>query len=289
MHFILKHWDPMIGVDYHIPWPPGSPAPLPSPVPYMTMQLLNGIVPTVFSKPIMTHLTAFYGVTMEKGTDIGTMIPHIGPPSLTLVVEMVFSASKSHWGSARYKAEGKVIGCALLVSVNPNLNCGTPAPTPTGFVVCVTTHATSMSLGDILAGICAMAMDALMQFLLNKLGGAIGDRLTNSIMRRIGPSTWVNAFCSFAGRSGAGAAATAAVARQAASVGRVVGPAVGFFLGGPLGMDVATFTGWSPGGAVSGGLGGLADSGGQALGDWIDPPPPVGDYNNGAGAPPVAN
>ena len=293
MHFVLKHWHPMVGMDYHIPWPPGSPSPAPAPVPYQTMQLLVGLVPTVFSKPIMSHMTDGFAITMEKGTDIGTMIPHIGAPSLTLMVEMVFSASKSHFGASRYKAEGKVMGCALLVSVNPNLNCGTPAPTPTGFVICITTHTVDMTLGDILGGLASMCADIVMQFLLNKLGGAIGDRITSAIMRQVRPSMWVNAYCRFAnaGASHAGAMfnATARVLATSRVMGRVIGPAVGFFLGGPLGMDVATFTGWSPGGAVSGGLGGMAESGGQELGDMISPPPPVTDHTSGPGAPPVAN
>jgi len=247
-------------------------------------------------------MTDGFAITMEKGTDIGTMIPHVGAPSLTLPVEMVFSASKSHFGAARYQAEGKTMACALLVSVNPNLNCGTPAPTPTGFVVAITTHIVEMSWADVFAGLAAMCADIVMQFLLNKLGGAIGDRITGAIMRRLRPSIWNNTFFRCLGmfRSGTRLAydaayraamfrATEAVLRQWRATGRIVGPVVGFFLGGPLGMDVATFTGRSPGGAASTGVSDMAEEGGRQLGSLLDPPPAVSDHNSGPGAPPVAN
>ena len=37
---VLKDFHPMIGYDLHIPWPIGSPAPLPAPVPYVAFHLL---------------------------------------------------------------------------------------------------------------------------------------------------------------------------------------------------------------------------------------------------------
>jgi hypothetical protein len=292
----------MVGMDYHIPWPPGSPAPAPAPVPYTTSFLLLGLAPTVFSKPIFSHMTDGFAITMEKGTDIGSLIPHIGAPSLTLPVEMLTSASKSHFGASAYQAEGKVMGCALLVSVNPNLNCGIPAPTPTGFVVAITTHIVTMSLADILAGLAAMCADIALQALMNKIGGALGNRLTNAIMRRLRPSTWNNTFfrclrmfrnCPSLSYDAAYRAAmyraTEAVLSQWRATGRIVGPVVGFFLGGPMGMDAGTFGLPTPGGAVSSGVGGLAEQGGRDLGNMLDPPAATSNYNSGPGAPASVN
>lgn len=302
MNFVLKHWHPMVGVDYHIPWPPGSPSPAPSPAPYQTGFILLGLAPTVFSKPIFSHMTDGFAITLEKGTDIGSLIPHVGVPSLTLPVEMLVSASKSHFGASRYQAENKIMGCALLVSVNPNLNCGIPWPTPTGFVVAITTHIVEMSLGDVLAGLAAMAVDMLMQRALNFLGSALGSRITSAIMRRMRPSVWNNTFfrCLRMFRSGtrlpydaayraAMFRATQEVLRQWRRTGRIVDPLVGFFLGGPLGGDAGTLGAPTPGGWVSDGLGGLAERGGQALGDELLPPEPVTDYNTGPGAPGLVN
>lgn len=306
MHCVLKHIHPMLGVDFHIPWVPGAPAPAPSPVPYATMQILMGVVPTVFSKPLFSHMTDGFCITMEKGTDIGSFIPHVGPPSLTLGVEMLVSASKSHFGASQYKAEGKVMGCALLFFVNPNLNCGTPAPTPTGVVTTITTHMVQMSLGDILAGLFEMAIDTLLQYVLGKATGAISTRISNAIMRRMRARIWNRTFYPFlrrlnanprivarfdyAARYGiAGREATRQVLLAWRRNGRIIEPIVGAFMGGPLGADLGTAGVPTPGGAVSEWAGGVGQSAGQGLGDALDPPAAVGDYNNGAGAPAVVN
>lgn len=305
MHFVLKHWHPMVGIDYHIPWPPGSPAPAPAPAPYQTAQLLIGLFPTIFSKPIFSHMTDGFAITMEQGTDIGSLIPHLGVPSITLPVEMAFSYSKSYFGSARYLAENKIMACALLVSVNPNLNCGTPLPTPTGFVMAVTTHTVEMSLADVLTGLFRMAVDAALQWVLSKLGGALGDRLSAAIMRRLRPSTWLNAYC-FAANRGASHEAARLAASQAVldmwrRTGRIVGPTVGFFLGGPLGADAGTFGMPTLGGAAASrlsgdseaetasGRAGLAGRAAESTANYLSPPAAVTDYNSGSGAPPVLN
>lgn len=306
MHFVLKHWHPMIGIDYHIPWPPGSPAPLPAPAPYQTGFLLMGLFPTIFSKPIFSHITDGYAITMEQGTDIGSMIPHFGVPSITLPVEMAFSYSKSYFGSSRYLAENKIMACALLISVNPNLNCGTPLPTPTGFVLAITTHIVNMSLADILTGLFRMAVDAALQWVLSKIGGGISDRLSLAIVRRLRPSTWVNAYCALANRGisheAARFAATQAVLDMSRRTGRIAGNSVSFILGGPLGADAGTFglptfggsaaswlTGSTEENATAEERAGLAGRAAESTADWLSPPAAVTDYNSGAGAPPVLN
>lgn len=304
-HFVLKHWFPMAGVDFHMPWPPAAPAPLP-PAPYKTGFLLLGLVPKVFSKPLISHMTDGFAITMAKDTDIGSFIPHVGVPSITLPLEFALSASKSHWGASRYLAEGQVMGCCLLISVNPNLNCGYPAPTPTGFVIGLTTHTVKMTLGDILAGLASMCADIAMQWALGKLGGAISDKITTAIMRRMRPQIWANTFFpmlrrlsnspviresyDYAARYAlANRRATEAILRHWRQTGRIVDPIVGSLLGGPLGADVETLGVPTPGGAASGAVNESASEGGQALGDMLDPPEPVNGYNSGPGAPGVVN
>jgi hypothetical protein len=305
MNFVLKHWHPMVGIDYHIPWPPGSPTPLPAPAPYYTAQLLIGLFPTIFSKPIPSHITDGYAITMEQGTDIGSLIPHIGVPSVILPLELAFSYSKSYFGASRYLAENKVMACALLVSVNPNLNCGTPLPTPTGFVLALTTHIVEMSLADVLTGLFRMALDAALQWALSKFGGALSSRLGRAIARRMVPSVWVNAYCRGAnlGLEHAWAQAYArAAAREAGfNIRTATGVAVGFIMGGPLGADAGTFGAPTPGGWVASQVGGdseaedanaragYAGRAAQSAADWASPPPAVVDHNTGAGAPPILN
>ena len=139
IHAILKHWHPMIGWDFHIPWVPGTPAPAPVPVVYKTGATLSWVAGLVglqgVTKMAKSHVSQGWGFTMLQDTDIGTMIPHIGPPSLLLPLDILFSASKSYFFTTQYKAEGANIAVALAIIVNPNLNCGTPIPTPTGPLV----------------------------------------------------------------------------------------------------------------------------------------------------------
>lgn len=305
MHCVLKHWHRMVGIDYHVPWPPGAPSPAPAAVPYHTVYILIGMFPKIFSKPIPSHITDGFAITMAQGTDIGSMIPHIGAPSVTLPVEMAFSFSKSYWGSARYLAEDKIMACALLVTVNPNLNCGTPLPTPTGFVLALTTHVVEMSLADYLTGFFRMGLDFALQWALSKAGGWLGEKLSGAICQRLANRAFNNTlFRELAeGSSVRIAEGMAAYAARDSIIGtyRAMGPVVGFILGGPLGGDAGTLGIPTLGGFVAGLLTGdedgktenkkkgLAGRAAESVADFVSPPPGVNDYNSGPGAPPVLN
>jgi hypothetical protein len=117
---------------------------------------------------------------MCKGTDIGPMIPHIGVPSTTLMIEIATSGSKSHFGPSYYHVKDQTDApgnpaVALLMSVNPNLNCGYPFPTPSGMVMALTTQALGMTWGDIVGGLYQMALDFALQAILQKVGSLMGD------------------------------------------------------------------------------------------------------------------
>jgi hypothetical protein len=191
MFCVLKEWHPMVGVDFHtqvLP-PPAPPVPF---VPYYTGLFLFGSGLTCKYAP--TSLTHGFSYTMLRGTDIGPLIPHIGPPSITLPIEMVLSGSKSHFGPSAHVLGDQwggsgPIAAALLMCVNPNLNCGMPMPTPTGAVLALTTHVTGMTLGDIYAGFCMMMWDLVLQTLLNLIGNGLGNWLgkgLGAISRRLG-------------------------------------------------------------------------------------------------------
>lgn len=191
---VLKQWHLMVGVDYHIANPPPPAPPVPF-SPYNTAMLLLGS--GITSKYAPTSMTHGFSFTMLGGTDIGPFIPHIGPPSLTIAIEMALSGSKSHFGPSAHVARDQYggsgpIGAALLMTVNPNLNCGTPTPTPTGFVLAPTTHVTGMTLGDICAGLSMMGWDAAVQGLLNVIGDGLGrwlGRGLGGIGKRLGWGT----------------------------------------------------------------------------------------------------
>ncbi|MBI5590679.1 MAG: hypothetical protein HY881_09370 [Deltaproteobacteria bacterium] len=277
-HGVLKTFHPMVGVDFHCPWVPGTPAPATSPVPYGTFAPMIGptMVTATYAGDFYSH---YYGQTMLKVTDIGPFIPHVGPPSNLIPLEMGLSSSKSYFGSSRFKSKGKPIAVSLLFVVNPNLNCGTPVPTPTGVVLAITTHRVDMTWGDIFSGILQMCCDIAVQWALNKLGSSLG----NFISGRLG-AAMVRRF------SGEGLAAVEFVLAldramtNATTTGNAVGAlavaVAGFFFGSPMGMDAATFGTYGqdgqgenrggPGDMIGAGLSNVADSSGQAIGDYLD-------------------
>jgi hypothetical protein len=282
-HGVLKHFHPMLGYDFHIPWPPGLPTPLASPVPYVTFApMLTGLFIT--SKYSTTAYSEYMGMTMLQGTDIGPMIAHVGPPSLTLPIEMVFSASKSHFGVANYLVDGKPIAVSLLFIVNLNLNCGTPVPTPFGLVFALTTHRVDMTYADICGGLARMGADALMQWALGKLGNWVGDKIFPLISRVFGDRVFFNALMRNVAPDTRFAAsemlAFDALRDWLGTVYRLTGPAVGTLLGGPLGMD-AGVVGLSADALAGDAIGGeegsatekagdVVDDGGRAVGEYLD-------------------
>jgi len=255
---ILKAWHPMIGRDLHIPWPPGSPSPAPAPAPYTVCAPMGGIVPLT-TRFTTTSFTDGLAPAMLRGTDIGMMIPHVGAPSITLPLEMLLSGSKSHFGASKtivrdqFGATGPV-AIAMLGFTNLNLNCGYPLPTPFGQVIAPTTHVTTVTLGDLVAGLYLMAFDFCLQAILNKLGSKVGEWMgsaAGAIARRLG----VGALSRVAARqmaralgirSGIGATQRALQAASRAKLAAIIENTtiygfapLGVFLGGPLGISVS--------------------------------------------------
>jgi len=170
---VLKHFDPMFGRDLHTMWPPGTPAPA-APVPHLCSSSMMGIGSrtTLWDQTVFTH----FGWSMQRGTDIGPLIPHFPPgPNMLIPLIWVASASKSEWGSQQYLVKNKPAACALLMVINPNLNCCDPTPLPLDIVLGITTHFVGMTLGEIIAGALAMLMDMAIAAALNFLGSALFD------------------------------------------------------------------------------------------------------------------
>lgn len=178
MHAIMKNWHPMFGFDWHCPWVPGTPSPAPAPVMYKTGAMLKWMTELKdLTKVAWSHSSQGWGYSMKQGTDIGPLIPHIGPPSLLIPIEIIFSSSKSYFFTSQYKAEGENICVALAILVNPNLDCGTPMPTPTGVVLALNTHFAGMSWAEFIQALNQMALEALIQTILNFLCGKLGDTI----------------------------------------------------------------------------------------------------------------
>ncbi|HVZ86850.1 MAG TPA: hypothetical protein VHG72_07765, partial [Polyangia bacterium] len=184
-HGVLKHFHPMIGCDFHKLMPPGSPTPGP-PAPHVAMSSLMGLGITAQMGP--TEFTHF-GWTIMRGSDIGPMIPHAGAPNCLLPLILLASGSKAEFGSSQCLIANKPVAAALAVVVNPNLNCGDPAPAPLDGVVAITAHFVGMTWGDIIAGFANMAFDSGLQYVLNKLGDKLFENLTQKVYEKflVGP------------------------------------------------------------------------------------------------------
>jgi hypothetical protein len=269
IHAVMKCWHPMIGRDLHVPWVPGTPAPAPSPVPYFTYHIMLGFGVVCSVAP--THNSMGWGWTMQKGTDIGFLIPHIGPPSLLTPLDMILSASKSYFGASAYMAEGKPVACALLGMTNPNLNCGSPMPFSIGQVIALNTHFVSMTLGDFLHGLLSFGIDFALQCAIGWLVGKGADKIANRIAPTVMSKQAAKQLLRSQGvknkviNTAARAFVDARNARIAKflpylphflrvpqAVNPVVNGAVsnviGFFVGGPMGADAGLFGAPTPGG-----------------------------------------
>lgn len=246
-HAVLKNFHPMLGRDLHIPWPPGSPAPLPSPVPYVTTSTMMGLGLTCSKAEDV--LSQYWGLTMLIPTDIGPMIPHMGPPSNLLAIEIPMSASKSYFGCGRYMSKGSPVAVALLGQTNLNLNCGTPVPTPFGQVIALTTHYMDMSLGDLVSGLLHMGFDFALQAALNKLGSKVGDALTSKLQKAAFDHYFPEALSKALAEGGDEGLSKAFAGIMAAAKAEKIPSAwiatgatavASFLFGGPLGTDAST-------------------------------------------------
>jgi hypothetical protein len=224
---------------------------------------------------------------MLKGTDIGPLIPHVGPPSNLIPLEMVFSSSKSHFSTSRYSVAGEKVAVSLVSVINPNLNCGTPVPTPTGLVLSLSVHRVDMTWGDIFAGAFALLADGLTQWALNALGGKPGSWLFKRLQQKFAAAFLQKAGARVFAESGEAFIKALDEAMKAANLaGQVkgswaataIGTVIAFLAGGPMGADVGAFGGyngnrkdpWTPGGKGTGFISEQAEALGQALGSKVE-------------------
>jgi hypothetical protein len=254
-----------------------------------------------------SHWSQGAGMTMTVTTDIGPGIPHFGVPSLTLPLVILFSASKSYFGPAAHQAEGKPIAVALVINLNPNLNCSEPVPLPFGSVIALNTHYVGMTFADFLGGLCEGISDFLIQAVLQFIGDRAGGRLTNWLNNRFFQRIFQNNILTelFRTRGDYGLAAANAGLRAAMALeqrllghnvaGSAFATVLGFFVGGPMGVDAGTLGGPTAVGAVQEHGLGLGENSpstgrriGEALGGPIDdylnsPDPNIGDYPTPSG------
>jgi hypothetical protein len=126
-------------------WPPG-----------LALQQ-NKLTTTVFHKAQFVAL---------EGHDCGYVIPHVTIPLANpkLPLYIAFSSRKVMFASSKVKANGAQIGCTELLGPHvplPMLCCGSPVSIPNGFPSFNWLHTVSvgLSIGDVLAGFTAIAID----------------------------------------------------------------------------------------------------------------------------------
>jgi len=170
---VLKHFHPMLGVDLHDTIPPPGPAVVPNIPHYVVAAMQLGPWGAVTGKSRTDVLTASYGKTMIRGTDIGFLIPHISSPHYLLPVIIIGSASKSEFGASSVITADGPVAVAILLFVGVNLNCCGKScpPLPLGRVLAFTTHMTGFTLGDFFAGLITMVVDGAVQYGLNQIFG----------------------------------------------------------------------------------------------------------------------
>lgn len=189
----LAAWQPVIGVDPHevtVPFPPFEMI-----LPYVTLHIMGGTfygLPVVGSSLSQRNMTLM-GPFVQQGSDVGWLHPHIGFPSISLILIWIFSSSTSPFGASTVLVEDNPAGAALMVYVGLNVNCGDPISFPTGFPIAYNTTMVGMSLGDLLSGFLdifmSMAMDGAM-IGIGKLAGkakkVIKKKFSTTIAKRTG-------------------------------------------------------------------------------------------------------
>ena len=187
---VINVLHPMVGIDIHAELtPPGAP-PIPVPMPFVphAVAAILGNVPgalmgtvkrTDTSQGKKAVLVNFVKMPIIiQGSDIGPMIPHIplvpcNPiPNLPLII--LGSGSASEFFAFSVKAHGKAIANAPFIFVAMNMNCGFP-PTP-GNVIAPSLVFTGFRIGDFIAGMVGLLMDAALSAAISiAFGGLSGS------------------------------------------------------------------------------------------------------------------
>ena len=182
---------PCISVDLHHNLPPPPAPPVPLYLPYFWLQILGGL--PFFNKVKMAKKTyAWHFPALQKDTDIGGMLVHVGNPiNLKLPLIIYKSSSKSHFGASTVKIENEIVATSSLIFVNHNMNCGNPCNLPTGIVVAPNTVMAGMTIGDYISGTLTIVIDASIGYGMDKLGKGISAKINDKISKSaIGKAVW---------------------------------------------------------------------------------------------------
>ncbi len=172
---------PCTSIDLHTHLPPPPIPPVPPFLPYFWLQVLGGL-PFFTKAKICKKTFAWHFPAMQKGTDIGRMLIHVGNPiNLKLPFIIYNSSSKSFFGASTVKVENQVVAVSNAVVVNNNMNCNDPMNLPTGVVIAPNTVMAGMTIGDFLAGYVNITTDLLVGKALGKPGDYMGKKIIGKL------------------------------------------------------------------------------------------------------------
>lgn len=196
---VIANRHAMVGLDLHEGFPALVPLPCIPFAPHVVFALMVRGGPWWMAGPSENHdISMPPGHAMAKIFDIGMFIPHITLPALNHFVYMLLytlaSASQGHFGVAHVLTPKGPIAVALMLFVNPQLNCDHPLPLPTGQVIAPNTVVACMTFGDFLAGVFSMVLTSAVTWAFSKVVGwamkglgALSNKLINGLIQVLPP------------------------------------------------------------------------------------------------------
>ena len=186
----------------------GVPPPAPAPLypPNSPLRCLESPTPMMWSPGLALQQNKLTKTVFHKAQfialehhDCGHMIPHITipPANIKLPLDIAFSKRKVMFTSSKVRADGAQVAATEMLGPPvplPMLCCGSPVPIPNGYPAFNSLHTVSVgiTIGDILAGLLAIAAEILGEVLCEKLKlkNAEVDALAAKLLGASTPEEW---------------------------------------------------------------------------------------------------
>lgn len=188
----------MVGCDLHEGFPMLTPVPVVPFAPHVVFAIVRWKLWWMAKSQENSDVCMPPGHAMAKIFDIGMLIPHVTAPAFNHIAYMALyslaSSSQGHFGVSHVLTKKGPIAVALMLYVNPQLNCDSPLPLPTGQVIAPNTIVACMTFGDFLAGLFSMVLTSAVTWACSKVVGwalkglaGLGNLIMNGIIRFIPP------------------------------------------------------------------------------------------------------
>lgn len=267
---VIANYHPMLGVDFHDSFPTFI-GPLVPRGPHIVGAIVRFGPWWMAGSKETTKVVTPPGNVISKVFDIGMFIPHIPlVPDVYFWLYILVSSSQGHFGVASVQTDKGPIAAALMLFVNPQLQCEGPLtmpPAPTGVVLAPNTVVAGMTIGDVIAGFVTMVITSAVTFglahFLNFAVPALANGIMNSLIRVVSPRIMLPATL-------IGAVLVQRFPVATALGVNIVNTLIGWSVGSPMGYSF----GFAPFGSLltDGGPFGIPsiESVGNNVGSWVD-------------------